>query len=325
MTSGPTSRCARYRGDRRIEVFERPRPEPGPGEVLVDVAWCGVCGSDLHFVLDGWSPPDVVHGHEWSGTVAQTGAGVTTWSVGDRVVGYPSATGDGAFATHHLTDATRLVAVPPEVDLRAAALTEPLAVAMHALARADLRPGEEVLVSGAGPIGALAVALLVDQGHPVRVTEPRASRRELALALGATVASTPDNLEVPSIAEPTRIVEGAVDVVIECSGARSAIEAGLAQLRPHGRLVLVGAGIDPPRLDPNRILLNELVVTGAFEYEPDGFEAALALLATGRLPLDRLVHDTDVALDGIVGAMEALASGAIAGKVLVNPRADGSP
>jgi len=108
--------------------------------------------------------------------------------------------------------------------------------------------------------------------------------------------------------------------VFECSGKRAAIEAGLAQLRRGGTLVIIGSGIEPPRFDPNRILLNELVVTGSFNYDADGFDDALALLASGTLPTDTLIDPVDVPLDGIVGRMHRLVAGDIAGKVMVTPR-----
>ncbi len=129
----------------------------------------------------------------------------------------------------------------------------------------------------------------------------------------------PDDLDVPSIAEPGRIVDGAVDVVLECSGQAAAMEAGLAQLVPGGTLVLVGAGMASPRLDPNRILLNELVVTGAYTYDEGGFERALDLLAAGALPVDDLIEPGAVGLDGLLDAMHGLAEGRLAGKVLVRP------
>jgi threonine dehydrogenase-like Zn-dependent dehydrogenase len=97
------------------------------------------------------------------------------------------------------------------------------------------------------------------------------------------------------------------------------MEAGLSQLVRGGTLVLVGAGIEPPRFDPNRILLNELVITGAFTYDKDGFEQALQLLASGAIPIDALLEPDDVPLDGLLDAMRDLAEGRLAGKVLVRP------
>jgi threonine dehydrogenase-like Zn-dependent dehydrogenase len=110
-----------------------------------------------------------------------------------------------------------------------------------------------------------------------------------------------------------------VDVVLECSGRAAAMEAGLAQLIRGGTLVLVGAGMEAPRFDPNRILLNELVVTGAFTYDQGGFERALDLLAAGAVPVDDLLEPEVVPLDGLLDAMRGLAEGRLAGKVLVRP------
>jgi threonine dehydrogenase-like Zn-dependent dehydrogenase len=173
---------------------------------------------------------------------------------------------------------------------------------------------------GAGPIGALAVAALRARGvDVVTCVEPAPARQQLARTIGATRVVHPEELEVPTIAEPGRVVHGAVDVVLECSGKASAMEAGLAQLVRGGTLVLVGAGIEAPRFDPNRILLNEITVTGAFNHDGDGFEQALALLASGRIPVADLVEPGEVPLDGLLDALRALADGRLAGKVLVRP------
>jgi D-arabinose 1-dehydrogenase-like Zn-dependent alcohol dehydrogenase len=103
------------------------------------------------------------------------------------------------------------------------------------------------------------------------------------------------------------------------------MEAGLAQLRCGGTLVLVGAGIEPPRFDSNRILLNELIVTGSFNYDADGFEQALTLLASGNLPSHLLIDPVDVPLGDILPAMHRLVAGEIGGKVMVTPHTGGSP
>lgn len=336
---------AMLRGPGRIEVCEVDTPAVGPGEVLVAVDLCGICGSDLHLVLEGWARPGTWQGHEWVGTVVVVGDGVTTWRVGDAVVGGPGepcgscvhcadarpslcagrdtpgeTAGEGAFATYKRVRETELLARPAGLDPRAAALAEPLAVALHALHQGGVRPGQRVMVFGCGPIGALAVAAMVATGvDDITCVEPSAPRRALARDLGATRVLEPADLDVPSIAEPSRVVDGAVDVVLECSGVASAMEAGLAQLRRAATMVLVGAGIEPPRFDPNRIVLNEVVITGAFNYDHGGFEEALALLASGRLPTDRLLEPGTVPLDGIVDAMRDLVAGHRVGKVLVHP------
>jgi len=332
-----------YRGKGEIAVDFKPIPSPGEGEVLVEVSHCGVCGTDIHMVLEGWGRPGTVGGHEWSGRIAAVGSGAGSWAVGMPVVGgeltgcgacamcgagrpslcerRPPVTGaghDGAFARFVVTAATGLVPVEDGVDLRTAALTEPLAVAMHAVTRSSVGPGDRVLVTGAGPIGLLAVAALRARGiDDVVVSEPAPSRRERALAVGASLVMTPAQLEIPVM--PMELVADPFDAVLECSGRTDAMEAGLAQLGRGGRLVLVGTGMHAPRLDNNRILLNELMITGAYNYDAGGFAAALALLAAGALPVDLLIEPDDVPLSGLLHAMQKLASAELAAKVLVVP------
>jgi 2-desacetyl-2-hydroxyethyl bacteriochlorophyllide A dehydrogenase len=337
--------AAVLKGPGRLAVEQVPVPEVGAGDVLVAIDLCGVCGSDLHMVLDGWGAPGSWLGHEWIGSVAAVGEGVTRWKPGDVVVGGPMARcgtcpmcvagrpslcadrdtpgigpEQGGFATYKVAPAAELLDLPEGLDPRAAALAEPLAVALHGIHQGHVRRGQRVLVLGAGPIGALTIAALRALGiDEVSCAEPAEHRRALAQAVGATAVVHPADLVVPSIAEPGLVVDGAVDVVLECSGKAAAMEAGLAQLVRGGTLVLVGAGIEPPRFDPNRILLNELVITGAFTYDHGGFEQSLELLASGALPVDLLVEPEAVPLDGLLDAMRGLADGSIAGKVLVRP------
>jgi (R,R)-butanediol dehydrogenase/meso-butanediol dehydrogenase/diacetyl reductase len=203
---------------------------------------------------------------------------------------------------------------------RAAALAEPLAVALHGITRSGAKKGDTAMVFGAGPIGALTVAALVAKGiGPVTVVEPGANRRKLVLDVGASEAIHPDELELFERWEPEKLSSRAVDVVLECSGKKQAMEAGLSQLRRGGRLVLVGAGMDPPTFDPNRLLLNELEICGSFVYDADGFERAIEMLDAGAIPVDTLVDPTDVPLEGLVDALTRLADGTIAGKVMVVP------
>jgi len=336
-------RAAVYKGDRRVEVEDLPVPALGPRDVLVEVAHCGICGSDLHFVLDGWSPPNRVHGHEWVGRIAAVGDAVVRWRPGDLVVGGPrpacgtcgpcrsgrpnlcqgrAAVGEddpglGAFAEYVLAADDALLALPEGLDPRAGALAEPLAVALHGIRQGRVRAGQRVLVTGAGPIGALSIAVLRHGGVvDVTCSEPVPARRDLAGRLGARVCH-PDELEAPR--SPNAVVAEPFDVALECSGRAEAMEQALGQLGRAGTLVLVGAGMGRPRFDPNRILLNELVVTGAFTYDPDGFEQALRLLADPGFPTDVLLEPGDVPLDALGDAIAALGAGRIAGKVLVTP------
>jgi threonine dehydrogenase-like Zn-dependent dehydrogenase len=176
------------------------------------------------------------------------------------------------------------------------------------------------MVFGAGPIGTLTIAALRAMGiDHVTVVEPSEGRQKLALQIGATDVVDPSDLALFASWEPEKISSRAVHVVLECSGHKSAVEAGFHQLLRGGTLVMVGAGIDHPTFDPNRMILNELTVTGSFVYDLGGFERALALLASGALPNDLLIDPVDVPLNGLATALEDLATGRIAGKVMVVP------
>lgn len=337
-----TMPAAVYREKGVLEVAEVETPAVGPHDVLLEVSHCGVCGSDLHMVLEGWGTPGTIEGHEYTGVVAAVGDAVTRWQVGQPVVAGPSrrcgecaacragrpsvclnreevGTGghQGAYARFSLTHEDEILALPEGLSLRAAALAEPLAVALHGITQARVEAHHRVIVFGAGPIGALTTAALVAQGvAEVTVVEPAPTRQALARAVGATQVLAPDEVPEPDW-HPGHVLDQAYDRAIECSGHRSAMEQALGQLGRMGRLVLVGAGIDPPRFDANRITLNELEITGAFVYDANGFADALALLP--RLPVEQLIEPVDVALPDLLTAMERLAAGELAGKVMVTP------
>src|ERR1700722_3040490 len=338
--------AAVYRSPGVIPVEDRPVPRPGPGQVLVQVHHCGICGSDIHQLRDGWGfKPGAVAGHEWSGTIAAVGDDVEDRSVGERVVGGSSPKcgtcrrcqegkpsqcenrsslitdgGDGAFAEFILARAAGVLRLPEGLSARHAALAEPLAVALHGITRSGIAAGDTAMVIGAGPIGALTVAALRAMGvESVTVVEPSEGRRRLAADVGATEVIDPSDLETFPSWEPEKISSRAVHVVLECSGKKAAVEAGFQQLLRGGVLVLVGAGIEHPTFDSNRMILNELHVTGSFVYDLGGTERALELLASGAIPNDLLIDPDDVPLNGVTDALEALATGRIAGKVMVVP------
>ncbi|HEX3564439.1 MAG TPA: alcohol dehydrogenase catalytic domain-containing protein [Acidimicrobiales bacterium] len=333
-----------YQRPGEVVVEQRSVPTAGPGEVLVEVDHCGICGTDIHMLLDGWADkPGLVAGHEFAGGIAALGADVTGWEIGETVVGGPSPgcgrcrrclegkpsqcenrSGsivdghDGAFARYVLVNVASLLRVPPGLTPRQAALAEPLAVALHGITRSGASEGDSVMVIGAGPIGALSIAALVALGiGPVTAVEPGAKRKQLARDLGAAEVLDPSELEVFPMWEPERISERATHVVLECSGKKSAMEAGFHQLRRGGTLVLVGAGMEPPSFDPNRFVLNELHVVGSFVYDKGGFERALELLASDGFPTDLLIEADDVPLDQLSDALAGLAAGRYAGKVMV--------
>jgi threonine dehydrogenase-like Zn-dependent dehydrogenase len=347
MTQLPeTMPAAVFMGLRDVAVEDRPTPEPGPGELLLEVSHCGICGSDLHFLLEWGGRSGVIEGHEYSGTVAGLGPDVSGWAVGERVIGGPSprcghceyclahrtslcverggvggddGTWQGAFARYKIVRAAEALRVPEGLSLKHAALTEPLAVALHGITRAGgARPGTRWLVTGGGPIGFLSIAALKALGvDDVVVSEPKASRRALCEKLGARAVDPP---ELITPAMPYDLVDEPFDVALECSGNGRAQESALAQLKCAGTLVLVGAGMARPKFDPNRILLNELVITGAFVYDHDGFPRALEMLASGRLPNDLLVEQEDFPLNRLLDAAVGLHEGDLAAKAMVVPR-----
>jgi len=336
--------AAVYEGEQTVTVRSMAAPEPGSGEVVIAVSHCGICGSDLHFVVEGWSQPGSVHGHEYSGVIAAVGPETPDWAVGDRVVGGPGpgcgtcrpcreglahlCTGragfgspsHGAFATYKRLPVAQLFRVPDGLDLRAAALAEPVAVALRGVRRAHVRPGDRVLVTGGGPIGQLTVAVLRAEGiDDVTVSEPAPLRRRQAAAVGATAVVEPGSFTAPS--SPMAVVDHPFQAAIECSGRADAMEAALGQLDRCGVLVLSGTGMVRPQLDHLRVILNELVVTGSLEYSRQDFHDAIDLLASGRLPVDRLIEPDDVPLSAVADTMLRLAGGQLAGKVMVVPRA----
>ena len=333
--------AAVYVGDGKIAVEEVPCPVPGPGEVLVEIAECGICGSDLHMVLERYAKPGAILGHEWSGIVVAA-PGDSGWLPGDRVVGNPApgcgvcrpcrrgrpsvclnrATADfvgyrGAFCQYKTVASDGLIGIPDSLPTRVAALAEPMAITLHALRLAEVRPDDRVLVTGAGPVGLLLVAVLRAQGiSDITVSEPSAVRRQQALAVGATRAVTPDTLEQPAMTLP---VAEPYAVVFECSGHASAVEAGFGQLDYAGTLVIVGTGFEPPKINQNRMIIFELQIIGAYNYNDEGFQPAVDILDSGTLPFDALIEPQNIALSDVMVSMERLARGEIPSKVMVQP------
>ena len=339
--SSTTMSAAVYVGDGKIAVEQVPRPEPGPGEVLVEVAACGICGSDLHMVFDRYAAPGAILGHEWSGVVADAPAG-SGWTPGDRVVGNSSPGcgrcrpcrrgrpsvclqrarpdflgSSGAFCEYKIAAADGLVRLPDSLPTRVAALAEPMAITLHAVRLAGVEREDRVLVTGAGPVGLLLVAVLRARGvSDITVSEPSAVRRRQARAVGATRIVTPDELETPPLAQT---VAEPYAVAFECSGRAEAFESALGQLDAAGTLVVVGTGFEPPRINQNRMIIFELEVIGAYNYDDEGFAPAVDVLAEGRLPFDALIEPEDVPLDDVMVSMERLARGEIPSKVMVQP------
>ncbi len=308
-----------------LRVADRPVPEVGPHEVLVEIVAVGVCGSDVHYYEHGRIGSFVVEqpmvlGHEPAGIVAQVGAEVTRHRVGDRVTLEPGVPDmvcdecragrynlcpqvrffatppiDGAFARFVAIHEAFAYTLPEELTLEQGALMEPLSVGVWACRKGGVGPGSRVLVSGAGPIGNLAAQVARAAGAAeVVVTDVNEYRLEVASRVGATRV-----LDVRA----TPLAESGVqaDVLLECSGVPSALVDGIRALAPAGTAVVVGMGPEEDATIPLSLIQNrELWLTGTFRYA-NTYPAALALAAQGRV-------DLDVIMTGRYGLDEAEAA-----------------
>jgi L-iditol 2-dehydrogenase len=328
-----------------LVVEQRAVPEPGPGQVQVAVRAVSLCGADVRYYDHGRLGGSVMHaplvlGHETAGVVSAVGAGVRAPAVGTRVAVEPQAEcgrctqclrgryhlcpdvaflatppTDGALAEFVVVPAHRAHPVPDVLSDEAAALVEPLAVALHAAAKADIGPGTRVLVSGAGPVGLLCLQVALVRGaSAVVVSDVMALRREVASEQGATatVDANDDEAALAALGE----VLGPADVVLECTGIAPSIELAVAATAPGATVVLVGTG-SSVTLPLGLVQARELVVKGSFRYA-HVYPAAIELAASGRVRLDALVTSHHP-LEDAVGALLAARRDPLALKAVVHP------
>ncbi|GAC69642.1 putative sorbitol dehydrogenase [Gordonia soli NBRC 108243] len=297
--------------DGSLTVESREIPTPAPDEVLVRVAAVGVCGSDTHYLRHGRIGDHVVTGpivlgHEASGRVVAVGSAVGGDRIGERVSIEPQTPDptsresrrgdynlcpsmrfygtppiDGALAEFVTIGASFAHPVPEHVSDEAAALMEPLSVAIASIRKAGVGMGESILITGAGPIGLLCAQVARAAGLTrIIVVEPGVQRRSAALRFGAT--------EVAVSVADSDAGQTAVDAFVDASGAPPAVLDGISAVRPGGRVVLVGMGADTMELPVSLIQNRELVLTGVFRYA-NTWPTAIELVATGKVDLDDLV------------------------------------
>ncbi|NUT50035.1 MAG: alcohol dehydrogenase catalytic domain-containing protein [Saccharothrix sp.] len=330
-----------------VAFGESDAAEPGPGQVRVEVAYTGVCGTDLHIFrghMDNRVAAPQVIGHEMSGRIAALGPGVTGWAEGDAVTVMPldwcgecpACRGGLGHICHRLSfigidapgsmrqswvvDARTLVAVPDGVSLRDAALVEPTAVAVHDVRRAGVVAGERVLVVGGGPVGLLIAVVARHTGAEVLVAEPDPARREVARSVGLRVVD-PVGEDLAAVVDAWTDGAG-VPVAFEVSGAQAGVASAVDALGTRGRLCLVAIHPTPREVDLHRFFWRELVLVGARLYERSDFEAAVALIADGTVPTATLVTRVEP-LDRAQEAFEALANGVGEMKILIDCGARG--
>ncbi|OFJ53629.1 NAD(P)-dependent alcohol dehydrogenase [Mycolicibacterium grossiae] len=319
-----TMRASVMTGVETLRIEDRPVPTPGPREVLVEVAAVGVCGSDVHYYRHGRIGDFVVDepmilGHELSGRIAAVGEGVDPARVGQRVAVepqhpcrrcrqckagrynlcpemkfYATPPVDGAFCRYVTIDDDMAHPVPDSMSDEAAALLEPLSVAITTMRKAHVVPGSSILIAGAGPIGVIcAQAARAFGASRIVVTDLVASRREKALQFGATEVLDPTEVDVTGI-EP-------VDAFVDATGVPVAVSSGIKAVGPAGHVVLVGMGADEYPLPVSHIANLEITVTGVFRYT-DTWPAAIHLVASGAVDLDGMVtgrYDLDHVADAL--------------------------
>jgi (R,R)-butanediol dehydrogenase/meso-butanediol dehydrogenase/diacetyl reductase len=330
-------------GQRRFELIDFPEPTPQAGTAVVEVALCGICGTDLHGFLSAEPYNPAICGHELSGTVVAVGDGVRGVAEGDRVIagaaaacghcepcraGQPAwcltsflgfvgrdalAPPHGGFASHVAYDASRLIAVHAALTDEQAAIVEPATVALHAVHRSPVRLGDTVVVQGCGPIGLLTLQCAKANGAGRLIAvEPNEHRRALARRLGADEALAP--------AEAADVVGAGADHVFECAGVPATIQSAVDLTRRGGTVNLVGFTAEAAPIQPAQWLVKEVTVLASLGYLHHEFAESMALIADGRVQVDPL-HDATVALEALPAAIERLADDpSSAVKVLVDPR-----
>jgi L-iditol 2-dehydrogenase len=308
-------------GPGHLALFDVAEPFPSPGQVMIEVGAAGICASDLH--IRDWDiqlnlRPPMIMGHEFAGFIAAVGVGVEGFSVGDSVTSetafsvcgqcIPCRMGDynacarkeligyvhnGCFTRYVVVPAERVHRLPAGVDVRSAALCEPLAVVVRgALELTDIHPGDLVVVAGPGPIGLLAVQVARAAG--ARVVASGASgdqdRLAMALKLGAERAVNVLTDDLATAVHDMGYEDGA-DVYLECSGAPASVRAGLNITRRRGQYTQIGLPSKPFELDFALIAYKELIVHGELGQKWSAWRRALRLLESGQVVTKPLISD----------------------------------
>ena len=339
-----TMLAARYVGPDRIEPKEVSLPEIGEGEALIEVEACGFCGSDISIVA-GTHPrakAPLTIGHELAGTVVQLRSASATLAVGDRVTTYPLISCgechpcthgnphvcrnlrlfgfdvDGGMAQYVKLPVASLIKLLPGMSARTGALIEPLAVAVHGVARAKLDAVELAVVLGAGPIGLLTALTAQAQGVPrVVISDVLSARLDLASSLGLESVAAGESLR-KLVLDYSK--QNGADLLFECAGHPSSAHEMTALVRPRGTIVNLGVFKKPVAIDMQAVNFKELEILGSRVYERRDFEAAIDLAM--HLPLERIVTHA-YPLRQVSAAFEQFRSGEVC-KVLILPLENGS-
>ena len=306
-----------YQGNGTFSVVEVPITPPASGEVQIKVAYCGVCGTDVHIyhgMMDKRVAIPTTIGHEMSGTIAQVGAGVSGFEEGDKVVvrpldnrgeqpsdkGYSHICKDlkfigidspGAMQQYWNVPAFTLHHLPVDTDLRLAALVEPLAVACHDVRLSRLEAGEYAVVLGGGPIGMLVAMVAKSKGARVLISEVNPTRIELAKSMGFEVVNP---IEEEVLAYIEKATDGRLaDVVFEVAGVQPTVDLMTEIAGIRSRIVMVAIHGQPKPVSLFKFFWKELQLIGARVYEREDYEAAIRLIAAHQLPFESLITSVE--------------------------------
>jgi (R,R)-butanediol dehydrogenase/meso-butanediol dehydrogenase/diacetyl reductase len=334
-----------YASNVPLAIEQAPEPTPNDDQVLLEVAYCGICGSDLHMKQHGTPPSGTIFGHEFAGTIVGVGKKVEgPWKIGDRVTALPilpckscEACGmglpgicsnnvfigtrlgaSGGYAEYVAARADQLQRLPSGVSFEHGAMTEPLAVAHHTVDFAELPSKASVLVLGAGPIGA-GVALfarMYDAQHVV-VSDPADARRQRAKDLGATATVNPKEENVTE--RFVAIAGKKPDVIFECVGTRGVLQQAMECAGVRGKIVVAGVCFGEDVIKPLTALSRELTLKFAQCYTERDFEAVVNAVAQGKVDV-KPMHTHTVGFSELPMAFEELGSAPTACKVLINPK-----
>jgi 2-desacetyl-2-hydroxyethyl bacteriochlorophyllide A dehydrogenase len=337
-------RAAVLRDGRMVCRDDVAEPVPGPGQVLVGVRACGICGSDLHFAQHGAEllsqmaglegmptgdnivdlSSDVFMGHEFSAEVLETGPDTDAPPAGTLVTSIPvllSATGFapivysntmlGGYAERMLLSAPLLLKVPNGLDAGHAALTEPMAVGLHAVNKSNIQRGETALVLGCGPIGIAIIAALAHRGvENIVAADFSAKRREVAVTLGAHEAIDPGTASPFDTATPA--------VVFEAVGVPGIVDDALRRAPGGTRIVVAGVSMQPDTVHPFYGIVKEISIQFVWGYDPEEFAESLTAIANGEIDVAPMITG-EVGLSEVAAAFGELTSPDEHCKILVTP------
>ncbi|MFA3918711.1 zinc-dependent alcohol dehydrogenase [Ruegeria hyattellae] len=339
--TGQTISAAFYRGDKSFVVEDTQSVPPRPGQATIRVAYCGICGTDMHVYhgnMDARIGLNRVIGHEMSGIVEAVGDGVDMVTPGQKVVVRPldhcgncpacrrghrhicqnlkflGLDTDGAMQELWTVPAHTLHVLPDDLRMDHAALIEPIAVACHDVRLSALQPGEDVVVIGGGPIGILVAMVARDAGGDVVISEVNPNRLAIAKKLGFDTINPTEADIVGTINALTR--DKGADVVFEVSGKQPGVDAMTAVAATRARIVMVAIHAKKPQIDLFQFFWRELQLIGARVYEPEDYEKAVSVVASGAVAADVVITDVSP-LSDIQAAFDALDRSPTAMKSLI--------